>query len=87
MLNIEPLARFRFPQNSPSIYDEEVDTALQLAGKTAFKMNEVITYLDNTIEGVITDKIALKIESGFIDGTYNVGTETLVLSLKFPEEV
>lgn len=55
MINIELLNNFRYPTSTPSIYNEEVDTALELAGKTAYKMNETITAVTKFAEDTNLD--------------------------------
>lgn len=69
----------------PSVTNEESMTALQLAGRNAAKTNEIANYLNNVVDGDITEKIKEKINNSFIEGIYNSETETLVLALTFPE--
>lgn len=53
-------------ENTPSVYDEEAMTALELAGRTAQKVNECIDEV-NRIPDVVSDTVLGHLESGTFD--------------------
>lgn len=64
--------------NAPSVYDEEALTALELAGRTALKVNECIEYVDGCQEKAVeTAKAETKkhIESGAFDAQLDEYTD------------
>lgn len=78
-MKIDPIKHYAVTAH-PSVYDEEAMTALELAGRTAAKVNECIDTLDKEItrqDGVIKDgldsipgKIENEVESKVADGTF-----------------
>ena len=56
--------------HAPSIYDEEAMTALELAGRTAGKINEVIDAF-NQVEGSIDDSVAASVSDHIKKGSFD----------------
>ena len=59
-------------------------TDLESQIDTVSKVNEISKFLNETLDGTITEKIADKINTTFINGMYNENTETLILTITFP---
>lgn len=81
---IDRINNFRYPISQPTVFDEEELTVLELSSVNAQKTNEVVDYLNNAIEGEITEQIGEKISKGVIDGLYVGETETLLLKFNYP---
>ena len=84
MNRINRINNFRYPVSQPTVFDEEEKTVLELTSVNARKTNEVIDYLNNVLDGEITEQIGKKISQGVIDGLYVEDTETLLLKFTFP---
>lgn len=80
---IDRINNFRYPISQPTVFDEEEKTVLELASVNARKINELVDYLNNVLDGEITEQIGKKISQGIIDGLYVEDTETLLLKFTF----
>lgn len=80
---IDRINNFRFPISQPTVFDEEEKTVLELTSVNARKTNELVDYLNNVLDGEITEQIAQKISKGVIDGLYVEDTETLLLKFTY----
>ena len=83
---MERINNFRYPISQPTVFDEEEMTILDLTSKNAYKTNEIIDWINTTLEGVMTNKIREMISKGFIDGVYIPETETLLLKFTYPDD-
>lgn len=68
-----------------SVYDEEALTALELAGRTAKKVNEVVDYV-NTIPEQVDDEVNDHIKNGDFAKQIDAHTKAVVAQVKASEE-
>ena len=68
-------------ENHPTVYDEEALTALQLAARTASKVNECIAEVNN-IPKKVADDVKSHITGGTFDKQIDEHTETLTNSIE-----
>lgn len=83
-IRIDRIHNFRYPVSQPTVFDEEELTVLEVTSVNTRKTNEVIDYLNDILDGEITEQIGKKISQGVIDMLYVEDTETLLLKFTLP---
>ena len=64
----------------PLVYDESL-SYYEVLNRVAFKVNEVIEYVDN----VLVDRIRELVSSLVVDASYDESTETLTIEIELSE--
>ena len=80
-LNFQCLTNFPFIEQ-----DFDSNTIYELLCKTVGKLNEVINFIDTTLEQSLNDYINQKFNSIMLNSMYISETETLVLYLENKED-
>lgn len=72
------LLKAQMLQTCTTIYDEEGMTALELAGRTACKVNECVKMVNLTVES-LEDIVKETITNLVIEGVFKIENDTLII--------